>query len=158
MNLPLPFLRPALAVGLLGLLVGCTVGPDYQRPTVTTPVDWRWKPAEPGDAAPRGDWWTVFNDTALHELQLLARTNNQDLQAAFQRFEQARAVARVSRAELFPTLDGRASWNRVRTSGNAPSPVPFPIPSFTQDQWTTALDLSYEVDLWGRVRRQRSTS
>ena len=151
-------LAAARARGLAGaalalLLAGCAVGPDYKRPAVEVPENWRWKVAEPNDHVPRGEWWTVFGDPVLNELQHIARTNNYDLKAAFYRFEQARANARISRSELFPTLDGNANWTRYRTSGNAPSPVPFEVPSFKQDQWTAALDLSYEVDLWGRVRR-----
>lgn len=148
---------PACALAAMGLtlaLTGCTMGPDYQRPAVEVPQDWRWKMAEPSDQVPRGEWWAVFEDPALAQVQQAARTNNHDLKAAFYRFEQARAVARVRRSELFPTLDARAGWEDYRTSGNAPSPFPpFTISSFTQDQWSTALDLSYEIDLWGRVRR-----
>jgi multidrug efflux system outer membrane protein len=140
-------------VALAFVLIGCAVGPNYKRPTVEAPPDWRWKVAEPKDHVPRGEWWTVFEDERLNALQQTARTNNYNLQAAFYRFEQARAGARISRSELFPTLDGTANWSRYRTSGNSANPIPFPVPSYTQDQWTTALDLSYEVDLWGRVRR-----
>ncbi len=78
---------------------------------------------------------------------------NLDLQAAFHRVDQARAIARVSRADFFPAVNASADWTKYRTSGNSPSPVPFPIPSFTQEQWRAGLDLSYELDLWGRVRR-----
>lgn len=136
------------------LLAGCLVGPDYERPAVEMPEDWRWKAAEPRDHVPRGEWWLVFDDHALSQLQSLAQTNNQDLEAAFYRFEQARAMARISRSDLFPSLDAQMGWNRYRSSGNSPSPFPeFRMPSITREQWTTALDLSYEIDLWGRVRR-----
>jgi multidrug efflux system outer membrane protein len=145
--------RGALPLLALFLTSGCVVGPDYERPVVQMPEQWRWKVAEPKDDAPRGDWWTVFNEPELNGLQAEARDGNLDLQAAFHRVDQARAVARVSRAEFFPTLDAAADWSRYRTSGNSPSPVPFPIPSFTQEQWRAGLDLSYELDLWGRVRR-----
>lgn len=138
---------------LVWMLAGCAVGPNYKRPTVDVPANWKWKVGEPSDHVPRGQWWTIFQDPLLNELQVTARTNNQDLKAAYYRFEQARAGARMRRSELFPTLDGTADWTRYRTSGNSPSPVPFPVPSFTQDRWTAALDLSYEVDLWGKVRR-----
>jgi multidrug efflux system outer membrane protein len=138
---------------VLLLASGCVVGPEYKRPEVQTPEDWRWKVAEPSDHVVRGDWWAVFDEPELNGFQQTARAGNLDLQAAFHRVDQARAVARVSRAEFFPTLDGAADWSRYRTSGNSPSPVPFPIPSFTQEQWRAGLDLSYELDLWGRVRR-----
>lgn len=138
----------------LGLtMTGCKLGPDYRRPTVETPSDWRWKAAEPRDHAPRGAWWTVFEDPMLNELQERATGGNLDLQAAFFRVEQARALARVSQADFYPTLDASARFTRFRTSASAPSPVGFPIPSFTLQQWETPLDLSYELDLWGRVSR-----
>ncbi len=141
-----------LLVGVL-TLAGCAVGPNYQRPTVAVPTDWRWQPAEPRDHVPRGAWWAVFEDPTLEELQAAALRGNLDLQAAFHRVDQARALARVSRAEFWPTLNAAGDWTKYRTSGNSPSPVPFPVPSFTQEQWRVGLDLSYEVDLWGRVRR-----
>ena len=135
------------------LLTGCKVGPDYQRPAVATPSDWRWKTAEPKDHVPRGEWWQVFGDTNLHALEQQAVADNLDLKAAYARVEQARANARISRADFYPALQGQAAFQRYRTSGNSPSPVPFPVPSFTQEQWSVPFDLSYEIDLWGRVRR-----
>jgi multidrug efflux system outer membrane protein len=135
------------------LAASCKLGPDYARPSVESPAGWRWKAGEPKDHAPRGAWWTVFNDPALNALQAAATERNQDLRAAAARVEQARATARMSRADFYPSLQGQASYSRYRTSGNAPSPVPFPVPSFTQSQWQVPFDLSYEIDLWGRVRR-----
>lgn len=142
-----------LVTAVAALLAGCVVGPDYERPTVETPQDWRWKVAEPRDEVPRGEWWTVFGDPQLDELQRMAMQDNLDLQAAFYRIEQSRATARVSRSEFFPVLNANGDWFKYRTSGNSPSPVGYPIPSFTQEQFTGVLDLSYEIDLWGRVRR-----
>lgn len=151
------FAGPFFRVSLICLVLtgaGCAVGPKYQRPSAEVPEGWRWKLAEPRDQIPRGEWWTVFEDFRLNDLQQAARTNNQDLKAAFYRFEQARAIARIPRSELFPTLEGSAGWSRYRTSGNAPNPFgSFDIPGFRLDEWNTVLDLSYEVDLWGRVRR-----
>jgi outer membrane protein, multidrug efflux system len=147
--------RPFLAglFPVLLLMPGCKLGPDYQRPAVAAPLDWRWKTAEPSDHLPRGEWWKVFNDPALDALELQGAAGNLELQAAFARVEQARAAARINRADFFPTVQGQGNYLRYRTSGNAPSPVPFPVPSFTQQQWTVPFDLSYELDLWGRVRR-----
>jgi multidrug efflux system outer membrane protein len=138
---------------LLVCVAGCAVGPDYQRPEVQINEDWRWKTAAPADGAPRGAWWEAFNDPALNALQERAGAENLELKAAFARVEQARANARMSRSELMPSLDGGFNWSRYRTSGNSPSPVGFPVPSFTQEQWTVPFDLSYEIDLWGKVRR-----
>ncbi len=144
---------------LLLFLGSCTVGPDYHRPSVETPLDWRWKVAEPRDHVPRGEWWIVFGDPALNTLEEEAIAGNLGLQAAMFRVEQARAIARITRADFYPNLDAAAVFSRHRTSGNAPSPVPqFDVPSFQQTTWSTPLDLSYEIDLWGKVRRAFESS
>lgn len=147
-------LRVVLLLAAVALAASaCKVGPDYQRPPVETPEAWRWKPAEPRDHVPRGAWWAVFGDAELDRIQGQAAAGNLDLKAAFARVDQARAIARIQRADFFPRIDGSAAWARFRTSENAPSPVGFPLPSFTMDQWQMPLDLSYEVDLFGKVRR-----
>jgi multidrug efflux system outer membrane protein len=132
---------------------GCKLGPDYQRPPVQTPESWRWKIAEPRDDVPRGEWWTLFGEPVLDQLEIDAAAANLELEAAMARVEQARAVARISRADFYPNINGAFGFSRFRTSGNAPSPVGFPVPSLTLSQWEMPLDLSYEIDLWGRVRR-----
>ena len=148
---------------LLGVtaMTGCvSVGPDYARPTNDVPATaykmlsatnelGAWKEARPLDNVPKGAWWEVFGDPKLNELEGRARLANQDLRAAVARVEQARASARIVRSELMPTVDGNPSWLRQRYSPNA-------NPSFgeiTANTFTVPLDLSYEVDLWGRVRR-----
>ncbi len=141
----------AVAGALTG--AGCKLGPDYRRPEVEVPGDWRWKAAEPRDHEAKGEWWAVFQDAHLDALVRQAEAGNQDLKAALARVDQARATARISKADFFPTLNGTAGWTRFRSSGNAPTPLGFPVPSFTLDQFQAPLDLSYEVDLWGRVRR-----
>jgi multidrug efflux system outer membrane protein len=145
-------LRWAVMLAALAL-AGCKLGPDYKRPPVAVPADWRWKPAEPTDYVPRGQWWRVFNDPALDALEEQASTANHDLQAALARLNQARATARLRRADLMPTVNASPTWVRYRTSGTRPSPVDFPVPSFIQEQWDIPFDLTYEVDLFGKVRR-----
>ncbi len=152
------FLTPVLFSLLALSVTSCKVGPDYQRPAVPTPSDWRWKQAEPKDHVPKGAWWKVFNDAELDALQEKVYAENLDLKAAFARVEQARAGARVSKADFYPSLQTSPYYARYRTSGNSPSPVPFPVPSFTQGQWAIPFDLSYEFDLWGRVRRSFESS
>jgi hydrophobe/amphiphile efflux-1 (HAE1) family protein/NodT family efflux transporter outer membrane factor (OMF) lipoprotein len=154
------------AVLVLGALVltGCAVGPDYKRPATATPAAYKsinatnanatndlgaWKEGQPLDNVPKGAWWEVFGDDKLNDLERRASVENQDLKAAVSRVEQARASARVARSELLPTLDANPSWRRERFSPNQE-------PSFgaiTADTIRMPLDLSYEVDLWGRVRR-----
>jgi multidrug efflux system outer membrane protein len=119
-----------------------------------TPADWRWKIAEPRDAAPKGEWWRVFKDPVLEELESSAVAANQDLRAAVARVDNARAAARISRSELFPEVSLDPMMKRERTSGNLPTPIPIPnIPSSYVSTFSVPLDLSYELDLWGRVRR-----
>ena len=142
----------ATGLALLTAL-GCKLGPDYERPSVIVPADWRWKAAEPTDNVPRGEWWTIFQDPTLNALEEQASTANFDLQAAIARVNRARAIARFRGGELMPTVEGNPTWVRYRTSGTRPSPVDFPVPSFTQEQWDIPFDLSYELDIWGRIRR-----
>jgi len=134
------------------ILSACAMGPNYQRPVIDTPPDWRWKKAEPRDSAEKGPWWELFNDPELNKLQVDALQNNQSLKAAVARVDQSRARARISRADLLPTLDASPSWQRYRSSGNTATGG-LPVPSVTANNFKAPLDLSYEIDLWGKVRR-----
>ena len=144
------------ALALAALASGCAVGPNYHQPATAVPATYKstndlgaWKEAQPLDNVPKGAWWEVFGDETLNALQRRAEANNEDLKAAVARVEQARATARVARSELLPTLDANPSWIRQRYSPNQ-------IPNFgdvTANTFRAPLDLSYEIDLWGRVRR-----
>jgi outer membrane protein, multidrug efflux system len=154
-------------VALLGLAAGCTVGPRYSRPapSVPPPDAWKtqapWEQAAPKDAIPKGAWWQIFHDPALdaYEQQLLQA--NQSLASARDRLDQARSLARVTTADMFPQLSADPSALRQRGSGNRPlngaSPttinnVPQPILPYTQNVYTVPFSLNYEADLFGRVR------
>lgn len=145
-----------LGLGLVVfVLTSCMVGPNYVKPDVAdiTPATWRWQEAVPGDHLPRGDWWKVFGEGELNRLQELAKANNQQLRAAVARLEQARALMRAAGLALSPNMDAVAAAQREQTSGNLPSPVPVSIPSSRINTFSVPLELAYEVDLWGRVRR-----
>jgi multidrug efflux system outer membrane protein len=147
---------PLLGPGLLLLVTAsCAVGPDYHRPDAapSAPAEWRWKVAEPRDAVPKGPWWNIFNDDALARLETNALANNQDLRAAVARVDQARAAARLTRSQFFPELSLDPAASRQRVSGNEPIPFPIKLKPVYLDSFQVPLDLSYEVDLWGRVRR-----
>jgi multidrug efflux pump len=132
-----------------------TIGPDYKRPTNSVPDSYKavelgtWKEGRPLDNVPKGAWWELFGDSTLNALELQAVGANQDLKASLARVEQARATARVARSELLPNLNFDPSFTRQRYSPNQD-------PSFgplTASTLSVPLDLSYEIDLWGRVRR-----
>lgn len=139
-------------------LAGCAVGPDYKGPPPSnTPPQWKaespWKEAQPRDTAIKQKFWEVFDDPILGGLEQEATTNSPDLRAAFARVEQARATARISRADLFPSLNLDPSANRTRFSGNRPVQPESTTFGYTVNDFVLPLDLSYEIDLWGRVRR-----
>lgn len=133
----------------------CTVGPAYQAPTTAdlTPAQWRWQPAAPRDDLPRGPWWKAFRDRELDRLQSLALTASPTLQAAAARVDQARATARISAASWYPNVNLGGDPKREQSSGNWPTPIPADIPSAVYNSLSARLDLSYEIDLWGKVRR-----
>ena len=136
-------------------LAGCMVGPKYTKPTVPLPapdtykeVD-GWKPAQPNDQAMRGNWWELFGDAQLNSLEEQIPASNQDLKAAEARFREARAMIRFNRASEFPTISTGPSIASLRDSSHRPY---FPN-TFSTGDFVLPFDLSYEVDLWGRVRR-----
>jgi len=153
----------AAALLILGLASGCTLGPRYQRPSATAPtvapaVAWKtepgWQQAAPKDAIPKGAWWKVFQDPALdaYEQQLLDA--NQSLLAARERLQQARSIARVATAELFPQLSTDPSATREAAGANRPlSGATIPT-SYTQNVFTVPFNISYEADLFGSVRHK----
>jgi outer membrane protein, multidrug efflux system len=145
---------------ILLALCSCAVGPDYRKPDETgiVPADWRWKTAEPKDTIPKGEWWRVFHDPVLNGLETNAVADNQNLSAAVARVDGARAAARISRSQFFPEISLDPSFKRERTTGNLPTPIPFHVPSAYISTFSVPFDLSYEVDLWGRVRRSFEAS
>jgi NodT family efflux transporter outer membrane factor (OMF) lipoprotein len=147
--------RLALALAILSALAGCSLSPRYQRPAVPTPPtaykeEGAWRLATPSDAAPRGPWWTMFKDPQLDELEAQLSGTNQSLQAALARLEQARAQTRIARAAWFPALTAQASAARSQASLNASPPAP--ARPTTGNLFTAGGELSWELDLFGRVR------
>ncbi len=148
----------SLAAALLACswLAGCAVGPKYQRAQVQTPPVWKaeapWREVAPKDAIPKGAWWEIFHDDELdrYEQQLLGA--NQSLAAAQSRLDQARSLARVASAALFPTLAADPSSSRTRYSANRPQIVAS-TPAITQSVYAIPFTLNYEVDLFGRNRK-----
>jgi multidrug efflux system outer membrane protein len=159
-------LRPAarwLALLTLALLTGCAVGPSYERPPAVTamPASYagatnHWKIAAPQAHLPKGRWWEIFDDAELNRLTAQAAESNQELKAAVARFTQARAAADVARSGLFPRIDAGFAAIRQRDSANRPlsNTGQAAGQGNTYNNFALPFDLSYELDLWGRVRRQ----
>lgn len=153
--------RWILILGLaISVLDGCMVGPKYAKPTVPqAPTDQYkelngWKTAQPNDQALRGKWWEVFGDPQLNELEDQVAVSNQNLKVAEARFEEARASVRFNRASLYPTISVSPSVSAIRRSGHAP----YFGSTHNSAEFVLPIDLSYEVDLWGRVRRTVSAA
>jgi NodT family efflux transporter outer membrane factor (OMF) lipoprotein len=140
---------------LIGTLTACSFAPVYKTPdSVPAASAYKesgdWKAAEPVDNQSRGAWWTLFQDPQLDALEAKVGDANQDLKAAFARLQQARAATRIARADFFPNLNVGSSATRSRASVNSPSYVPGRNPTY--NNFDLEADLSYEFDVWGRVR------
>ena len=149
--------RAAGAAALAGVVLGgCMVGPDYVRPSAPMTPAFKetegWKIAEPSDHLPRGAWWEIFGDPELNALQAQLDPANQNLRIAEARLREARAAIRFNRAALFPTLSASAGLSAVRPSGNQPFRSQSTNLGSSGDL-LASIDLSYEVDLWGRIHR-----
>jgi NodT family efflux transporter outer membrane factor (OMF) lipoprotein len=135
---------------------GCMVGPDYVRPSAPMTPAFKetegWKVAEPSDHLPRGTWWEIYGDPELNALQAQLDPANQNLRIAEARLREARAAIRFNRAALFPTLSASAGLSAIRPSSNQPF-VSQSANLGTSGDLIASIDLSYEVDLWGRIRR-----
>lgn len=143
--------RASAAATLAVLLAGCTVGPDYVRPDLKPATGWR-TPAESATSLGEVGWWQVFGDDTLQGLIRTALAENNDVRLAVARVLEARAQAGIARADRFPRLDGNASYQRQRFSTVSTVPLA-PSVEPEQDVFRTTLDLSFELDLWGRLRR-----
>jgi NodT family efflux transporter outer membrane factor (OMF) lipoprotein len=147
------------------LCAGCMVGPKYQRPAAPVTPAYKepppesfketdqWKTANPMADALRGNWWELFGDPQLNALEAQVTIENLDLKAAEARFREARTMVRYNRAALFPSISAAPNISTLRDSPNAPY---FPVGSRgigSAGQYLLPFDVSYEVDLWGRIRR-----
>ncbi|MFZ0285383.1 MAG: efflux transporter outer membrane subunit [Terriglobales bacterium] len=155
----MPVLRTIRRIALLlslALLTGCAVGPRYARPAAPTPPEYKetpphWKEAQPSDQVLRGKWWEVYQDPQLNALEEKIAVSNQSLKAAEAQFRQARDMVRYDRASYYPTVSAGVSATREKLSSNRP------LAQFsggiTTNDLILPLDMSYEPDIWGSVRR-----
>jgi NodT family efflux transporter outer membrane factor (OMF) lipoprotein len=138
-----------LLVGTAGALFGgCAVGPDYHRPAFATTDSYKelgeWKPSEPSDALSRGEWWAIFNDETLNELEGRVNISNENVKAAAANYEQARALVAQAKAGFWPTLSASLSRARSEQPGTLP-PV--------RTDYSAGVDAAWNLDIWGAIRR-----
>jgi multidrug efflux system outer membrane protein len=157
--------RLGLLTGVVavGLLAGCVVGPNYNRPPAPVPApdayktEPPWRVAAPKDSLPKGTWWEVFNDAKLDEYEQQLLAANQNLLAAKDRLEEARALARVTSAGFFPQSNVDPNASRQRYAGHRPEVVTLGRP-LTQSTYEIPFFVNYEPDLFGKVRRSLEAS
>jgi NodT family efflux transporter outer membrane factor (OMF) lipoprotein len=150
--------RALLGLAVCVIIGGCSVGPKYQRVTAPVPAKWDvpepWRESAPKDGVAKGEWWSVFNDDELTSLEKQALDANQTIKVSVARLEQARASAAVQVATQFPNLSTSPSAQRQRLSGNRPLGSAIPVTSaVSQNNFTLPFVAGYEVDLFGRRRR-----
>ena len=148
------------AAAICLVLAGCNVGPKYLPPTMTAPSAYKesptqfkeadgWAVAQPQDATLRGKWWEIYNEPELNALEDQLNIDNQNIRQAFENFMEARALVREARSHYFPTVSVGGSYTRSRTSSNAGSSAS----GGKQTQvFSFPADVSWEPDLWGKVR------
>ncbi|HSZ52965.1 MAG TPA: efflux transporter outer membrane subunit [Caulobacteraceae bacterium] len=161
--------RLTAAMLLASTASGCMVGPNYHRPAVTTPPAFKeakgWSPAQPSDAADKKDWWTVFGDKTLNDLEERVNVSNQTLAADEAAYRAAHAIVAEDRAALFPTVTLGGSGQREFTGGGAIASktasatgantggIKQTFQGSTSVNYEPTLGASWEPDLWGAVRR-----
>ena len=148
----------AILAALALLASACTVGPKYQRPTAVVPPAFKepppagWKAAQPQDGVLKGKWWEIFNDPQLNALEEQVNVSNQNIALAEANFRNARAAITVARAAHYPTVTGGTSASAARQSANR-SFAGRGFAIATVADYQLPLNVSYELDVWGRIRR-----
>jgi NodT family efflux transporter outer membrane factor (OMF) lipoprotein len=150
-------LKLVAAVCAILFVSGCAVGPRYSRAPASVPDAYKeaptnWRPAQPADEMQRGKWWEIFHDTELNRLEEQINVSNQNLKVAQAQFQQARALVRFNRANYYPTVTTGLAVTENRISSNRPLRAVSGGKSAYTDI-TFPVDVSYEADLWGRIRK-----
>ncbi len=165
--------RAGLVTALIASVSACAVGPNYVRPSTPLSAKFKeapsvengWRPAEPMDGLPKGDWWSAFNDPVLDALEKRVSINNQTVAAAEAAYREARALTAADRASFFPTVTasgsatrsgggGRSSGTVTTTSGGQTVTTPTGAGSYAVSTYGASVGASWAPDLWGKIRRQ----
>ncbi|WP_446743075.1 efflux transporter outer membrane subunit [Silvibacterium acidisoli] len=158
--------RPALLASALLLLAGCNPGPKYHAPAppAIAAQDYKessanfkdadgWKVASPGDAMLRGKWWEIYQDPELNALEEQVAINNQNIRGSFENFMSARTQIAQARSQYWPTVTTSPSWQRSTSSQNVTGSNAA-NPGRSTSEWSFPLSVSWEPDLWGKIRNQ----
>jgi NodT family efflux transporter outer membrane factor (OMF) lipoprotein len=155
-----------LCVAMAALLASCTVGPKYTKPSVPAapayseqpPASFKemkgWQAAQPNDSQIRGNWWELFGDPQLNALEEQVPRANQTLKIAEANFRQARALIKINQSQLYPTVSVAPSITHNRISSNATTN----IQGRQFGAFTLPIDVSWDIDFWGRIRRTIATA
>ena len=151
---------------LMALMAGCRVGPPYHAPTPPavsapnykeSPINFQdadgWKVASPQDAMIRGNWWEIFNEPELNDLENQLNINNQNIKVSFQNFMEARALIAEARAQYWPTITTNPAWSRSRSSSNLRNSTQANTGQ-TSTLWSAPIEVSWTPDLWGKIRNE----
>jgi NodT family efflux transporter outer membrane factor (OMF) lipoprotein len=172
-------MKKTTAFLLCALLTGCTVGPKYHPPAIQPPPAFKeappppdtttppanppgtqaqdvgtWTVAQPSDAKIRGDWWAVFNEPELNDLEAQLNIDNQNIKLFFENYMEARALVGEARALYFPTVSVGPSYSRQRSSANLGATSTTANPGKTSQLYSLPLEVSWTPDLFGRIRNQ----
>jgi NodT family efflux transporter outer membrane factor (OMF) lipoprotein len=154
---PVSRLARPIGLSLVLLLSACAVGPDYHTPEMATPVQFKavegWRQATPSDAMARGAWWEIYGDAQLNALVERLNTSNQTVAQYEAQFRQARALVRSSRAAFLPTLDLTTGKTRSSQGTGSSSSSLSNNSSGIRDTYNAQLGVSWEADIWGKLRR-----
>ena len=147
-------IRSVLLLGSLVAITGCVQGPDYERPAVAVPQDFRFQDATAAFEADTGVWWQAFGDPMIDALVSETLANNRDLRIASARVDEAAAIVTGTRSQGLPQIGYAASASRQRTS----EPGSEPFVGNTRSSLGGVLSASWEIDLWGRIARETEAS
>lgn len=140
---------------ILIMIYGCSVGPDYKRPDAPVPSSFKelkgWREALPRDQEIRTKWWEAFDDSILNSLEEQVNVSNQSIALAESQYRQSQALAQLARANYFPTVNAGAAYTHSLPAGGGGT-------NNAVDQHQVSLNAAWEVDLWGKVRRQVESS
>ena len=147
---------PRLALVLF--VVGCTVGPDYQKPEAPVPAAFKeltgWKPAHPEDDADKGAWWAIYHDPELDQLERMVEVSNQTVKEFEAEYRNAVALVAEARASFFPTVGLTVGASRSGGSRGSSGASSGGGGSVSGAQYSTSGSITWDLDVWGRVRRQ----